>query len=246
MLCLASASCEAEDIWTPRVDVLRVSVETLSDPPSLVLPNTEVASYRQVPSELMSPSVELISPIKISAFLSPSAEPAEDASTKATLRPMRLARARAASTAYPVSSPSAPCMACGASEVSRATVRVPGVTRASSDTAGVTVSYSIWSIVGVVNVDSGLNAHPLRPKTAMTAAVPAPNRAACIKLPLTMSTTLPSVSYTIRALRGISGCSHQLTWYLTPHLRTGVFAREAAATFTTDPLAREAVLPQRK
>ena len=137
-------------------------------------------------------------------------------------------------------------MACGASEVSRATVRVPGVTRASSDTAGVTVSYSIWSIVGVVNVDSGLNAHPLRPKTAMTAAVPAPNRAACIKLPLTMSTTLPSVSYTIRALHGISGCSHQLTWYLTPHLRTGVFAREAAATFTTGPLAREAVLPQRK
>ena len=125
----------------------------------------------------MSPSVELISPIKISAFLSPSAESAEDASTKATLRPMRLARARAASTAYPVSSPSASCMACGASEVSRATVRVPGVTRASSDTAGVTVSYSIWSIVGVVNVDSGLNAHPLRPKTAMTAAVPAPNRA---------------------------------------------------------------------
>ena len=52
--------------------------------------------------------------------------------------------------------------------------------------------------------------------------------------------------YTIRALRGISGCSHQLTWYLTPHLRTGAFAREAAATFTTGPLAREAVLPQRK
>ena len=123
---------------------------------------------------------------------------------------------------------------------------MPGVTRASSDTAGVTVSRSIWSIVGVVNVDRGLNAHPLKPNTAMTAAVPAPNRAACIKLPLTMSTTLPSVSYTIRALRGISGCSHQLTWYLTPHLRTGVFAREAAATFTTGPLAREAVLPQRK
>lgn len=87
---------------------------------------------------------------------------------------------------------------------------------------------------------------PLRPNTAMSAAVPAPNRAACIKLPLTMSTTLPSVSYTIRALRGISGCSYQLTWYLTPHLRTGVFAREAVATFTTGPLAREAVLPQRK
>ena len=80
----------------------------------------------------------------------------------------------------------------------------------------------------------------------MTAAVPAPNRAACIKLPLTMSATLPSVSYTIRALHGISGCSHQLTWYLTPHLRTGAFAQGAAATFTTGPLAREAVLPQRK
>ena len=33
----------------------------------------------------------------------------------------------------------------------------------------------------------------------------------------------------------------QLTWSLTPHLRTGAFARAAAATLTTDPLARGAL-----
>ena len=37
----------------------------------------------------------------------------------------------------------------------------------------------------------------------------------------------------------------QLTWSLTPHLRTGAFARGAAAPFTTSPLARGAVLPQK-
>lgn len=82
-----------------RVAVLSVSVETLSDSPSLLLPNTAAASYRQVPSELISPSVDLTSPMKMSAFLSLSTESAEDASTKATLRPMRHTRARAASTA---------------------------------------------------------------------------------------------------------------------------------------------------
>lgn len=38
----------------------------------------------------------------------------------------------------------------------------------------------------------------------------------------------------------------QLTWSLTPHLRTGAFARAAAAAFTTDPLARGAPMPRKQ
>ncbi len=34
--------------------------------------------------------------------------------------------------------------------------------------------------------------------------------------------------------------SSQLTWYLTPHLRTGTFASDASAFVTGSPLVREA------
>ena len=35
----------------------------------------------------------------------------------------------------------------------------------------------------------------------------------------------------------------QLTWYLTPHSRTGAFALDAAASATRNPLARGALAP---
>ncbi len=40
--------------------------------------------------------------------------------------------------------------------------------------------------------------------------------------------------------------SPQLTWFSTPHLRTGAFAQTAAAALTTNPLAREAPIASLK
>ena len=46
--------------------------------------------------------------------------------------------------------------------------------------------------------------------------------------------------------RVIYVASPQLTWFLTPHLRTGAFAHAAAAALTTNPLAREATIASQK
>ena len=40
--------------------------------------------------------------------------------------------------------------------------------------------------------------------------------------------------------------SPQLTWFLTPHLRTGAFAHAASAALTTNPLVREATIASQK
>ena len=209
------------------------------------LANSAGASCSTLPTTVtLSASLSLAAPIYKSASLEDAISDGVSSVTNSTLTPRRWPSAYATSAKYPVRSPLASFIPSGALASSRATASTPSV-----ETAGVVTRTS--TSLGATSARLGMrNVQPdkpaMQPHAIATATVRAsmrdPLRAPALLIPtqpcdISPAPLCPSSRPTSPSAqpqgnrraaawaRYACKASSQLTWSLTPHLRTGAFAQ---------------------